>query len=56
MTKLVASAKRFIQSEDAPTMVEYGFLIALIALVVLAAAAILGVNVSTFFNAAAGSV
>jgi pilus assembly protein Flp/PilA len=56
MTELVASARRFIQSEDAPTMVEYGLLIALIALVVAAAAAILGQNVSSIFNAAAGSI
>jgi len=56
MSKFVASAKKFIKSEDAPTMVEYGLLIALIALVVAAAAAVLGQNVSTLFNAAAGSV
>jgi len=56
VSKFVASAKKFIKSEDAPTMVEYGLLVALIALVVAAAAAVLGKNVSTLFNAAAGSV
>jgi len=56
MRRFVASTKNFIKSEDAPTMVEYGLLVALIAIVVAAAAQVLGVNVSTLFNAVAGSV
>jgi len=56
MSEFIAFTKKFVTSEDAPTMVEYGLLIALIALVVAAAAQVLGVNVSTLFNAAAGSV
>ena len=56
LTTLIASAKKFIKSEDAPTMVEYGLLVALIAIVVAAAAAVLGKNVSSLFNAVAGSV
>jgi pilus assembly protein Flp/PilA len=56
MSSFVASAKKFITSEDAPTMVEYGLLVALIAIVVAAAALTLGKNVSTLFNAVAGSV
>ena len=56
MIEFIASAKKFIQSEDAPTMVEYGLLVGLIALVVAAAAATLGVNISTLFNATSGSV
>ena len=56
MTKFVASAKKFIKSEDAPTMVEYGLLVALIAIVVAVAAKVLGQNVSTLFNTVAGSV
>jgi len=56
MTNFVASAKKFIKGEDAPTMVEYGLLVALIAIVVAAAALTLGANVSTLFNAVAGSV
>ena len=56
MTKFVASAKKFLKSEDAPTMVEYGLLIALIAIVVAVAAAVLGVNTSKLFNFVAGSV
>ncbi len=56
MTKLVASAKKFIKSEDAPTMVEYGLLVALIAIVVAVAAKVLGSSVSSLFNTVAGSV
>jgi Flp pilus assembly pilin Flp len=56
MTKFIASAKTFIANEDAPTMVEYGLLVALIALVVAAAAKVLGQNVSSLFAAAATSV
>jgi len=56
MTKFVASAKKFLKSEDAPTMVEYGLLVALIAIVVAAAATVLGTNVSKLFSAVAGSV
>jgi pilus assembly protein Flp/PilA len=56
MSNFVVSTKKFITSEDAPTMVEYGLLVALIALVVAAAAAVLGTKVSTLFNTVASSV
>ena len=56
MTKFVASAKKFIKSEDASTMVEYGLLVALIAIVVAVAAKALGTNVSALFAAVAASV
>jgi pilus assembly protein Flp/PilA len=56
MNNLIASAKKFIKGEDAPTMVEYGLMVALIAVVVAVAAQLLGGNVSTLFNAVAGSV
>jgi pilus assembly protein Flp/PilA len=56
MTNFVASFERFIRSEDAPTMVEYGLLVALIAIVVAVASATLGTNIKTLFLAVAGSV
>ena len=56
MIDFIASAKKFVPSEDAPTMVEYGLLVALIAIVVAAAAALLGGNVSTLFTAVGRSV
>ncbi len=56
MTNFIASAKKFVKSEDAPTMAEYGLLLALIALVVAVAATTLGKNLSTLFNTTANSV
>jgi pilus assembly protein Flp/PilA len=56
MTKFIASAKKFVVSEDAPTMAEYGLLLALIAIVVAATAKTLGNNLSTLFNSTATSV
>ena len=48
--------KNFLQDESGPTMVEYGLLVALIALVVGAAALILGQNLSTMFSSVASYV
>jgi pilus assembly protein Flp/PilA len=45
-----------IQDEEGATMVEYGLLIALIALVAFAAIELLGSNLSALFSTAAGSV
>ena len=45
-----ALVKNFLQDESGPTMVEYGLLVALIALVVGAAALVLGQNISTVFS------
>jgi pilus assembly protein Flp/PilA len=55
-TNFGAAAREFIQDEQGPTMVEYGLLIALIALIVAAAAATVGTNLKSFFTTAAGSV
>jgi pilus assembly protein Flp/PilA len=56
MTKFIGGVKRFIQSEDAPTMVEYGLVVALIALIVAAGASILGANVKSVFTAVGRSI
>lgn len=56
MNRMWNGLKRFVREEDAPTMVEYGLLVALIALVVAAGAAFLGTGVSTLFNNAEGSL
>lgn len=50
MQKLTTAARRLLIHEDAPTMVEYGLLIGLIALVVAISAAFLGTQVSAFFQ------
>ena len=42
--------KSFWTEEDAPTMAEYGLLLALIAVVVIVGAAFLGVEINTLFG------
>ncbi len=56
MIKFTAAVKKFVKGEDAPTMVEYGLLVALIAIVVAAGATLLGTNVKQLFTTVAGSV
>lgn len=48
--------KRFHKDEDGPTMVEYGLLVALIAIVVLIAAIYVGTEVSQTFDIVGDSV
>jgi pilus assembly protein Flp/PilA len=45
-----------IRDEEGATMVEYGLLVALIALVAIVGVALLGTNLTTLFNTAAASV
>lgn len=45
-----------VRDEEGATMVEYGLLVALIAMVALIAVTTLGQNLSSLFNAVAGSV
>ncbi len=45
--------ERFGRDQDGPAMVEYGLLVGLIALVVAAAAILLGDDISTLFSEAA---
>lgn len=45
-----------MRDEEGATMVEYGLLVALIAMVALAAITILGQNLSSLFNTVAGTV
>jgi Flp pilus assembly pilin Flp len=56
MTKPTVSTKMFIIAEDARTIVEYGLIVALVALAVAAAASILGRGISSLFNTAGTSV
>jgi pilus assembly protein Flp/PilA len=48
--------QRFFQEEEGQTLVEYGLLISLIALVVIAILSILGGRIKNTFNAAANSI
>jgi pilus assembly protein Flp/PilA len=45
-----------MEGEDGQTLVEYAFLVAFIALVVLVAVTLLGTNISSLFNSVAGKV
>ena len=45
--------KRFVREEEGATMVEYGLMVALIAVVAMVAAATLGTSVNTKFKSVA---
>ncbi len=53
---MLTTLTSIIRDEEGATMVEYGLLVALIALVCLAAVTTLGTNLSTLFNTVATSV
>lgn len=50
MKKFTLTVKNFFKDEEAPTMVEYGLLVAVIALIVVAGAALFGTKLSTLFS------
>ncbi len=50
MAKFIAASKKFYQGEEAATMVEYGIMVALIAVVCIAAVTILGTGISDLFG------
>ena len=53
---LVKVVTRFVREEDAPTAVEYGLMVALIAVVVIAGATALGTSTLGVFNAVAAAI
>jgi len=55
--KTIARLQHLIRTrEEGATAVEYGLMVALIAIVIIAAVTVLGHNLSTMFNSVAGSV
>ena len=48
--------RRFVAAEEGATMVEYGLMVALIAVVCIAGVTLLGTNISATFNEIAGQV
>jgi pilus assembly protein Flp/PilA len=54
--RLVGVVKALYRDEEGATMVEYGLMVALIAIVAMAGAEILGVNVDTIFDTAATAI
>ncbi|MFY9632973.1 MAG: Flp family type IVb pilin [Candidatus Cybelea sp.] len=53
---MLKTLKSMIRDDEGATMVEYGLLVALIALVAIVGVRALGTSVSTLFNTVAGSV
>lgn len=56
MKVLASKLKRFLESEDGPTTVEYAIMLALIVLVCVAAIQALGTNTSAKFDEAANGL
>ncbi len=48
--------KRFFQDESGASAVEYGLLVALIAVVIITAVALVGTNLTNIFNIVAGKL
>lgn len=53
---MIKAFKPMIRDEEGATMVEYGLMLALIAVVCIVAVALIGTNLSTLFNTVAGSL
>jgi pilus assembly protein Flp/PilA len=56
MSRFVAAAKSFVKGEEGATMVEYGLMLALIAIVAMAGAAAIGTSTKTLFNTTAATL
>jgi pilus assembly protein Flp/PilA len=50
MTEIMISIRKFVRGEAGATMVEYGLMLALIAIVAMGGAAIIGTQASTLFS------
>ena len=50
---MITTLKTMLRDEEGATMVEYGLLVALIALVAIVGVTTLGANLNTLFNSAA---
>lgn len=50
MLEMICRVKRFLESEDGPTAVEYGVMVALIAVALIATVRLVGVDLSTVFT------
>lgn len=56
MKRFTTTMRNFVKQEDGATMVEYGLMVALIAVVCLVAVTALGVNVAAVFQQIATKV
>ena len=56
MRKFVALSKKFVSQEEGATMVEYGLMVALIAVFCIIGVQLLGTNLLAIFNNVAGQL
>jgi len=56
MQHLIARVRSFVAQEEGATMVEYGLMVALIAIACIGAVALVGTNLSGLFNRVSGSI
>jgi pilus assembly protein Flp/PilA len=56
MKTFCQKAMRFIRDEEGASAIEYGLLVALIALVIVGGATLLGQNINTLFDQAASNL
>ena len=56
MAKFTAAVKNFVKGEEGATMVEYGLMVALIAVACVATVTTLGGSLNTLFTSISGSI
>ncbi len=56
MTKLLAASTKFVRDEEGASLVEYGLLLSLIAVVCIVAITTLGSSISDMFTKLAGNI
>ncbi|MEX3959329.1 Flp family type IVb pilin [Trinickia sp. EG282A] len=56
MKKFIAGTQRFVRDEDGATMVEYGLMVALIAIVCIATITTIGTRLNNVFSDIASSL
>jgi pilus assembly protein Flp/PilA len=56
MSKFMTGVQKFVKGEEGATMVEYGLLLAFIAVVCIVAVAAIGSSAKTLFNTVAGTL
>jgi pilus assembly protein Flp/PilA len=56
MTRLLASATKFVREEEGASLAEYGLLLALIAVVCIAGITLLGTSINQILGYVAGTI
>jgi len=56
MTKPLAASTKFVRDEEGASLVEYGLLLSLVAVVCIVAISTLGTSISTMFSTLAGKI